>query len=108
MYMISTSRDYADEFDYPILSLFDEEDSEVYNELKNKLEASDIEFSSDEEREISFGSNEALYLSFDDMDDMIQNSATLSLDEYLFVQANGFIGLDIFEVALNILSDLVE
>ena len=99
-YIICTTEDYADEFDYPIISIFSEKAKNVIIMHNNFLK--DDDFS-----EIYFGTNEYLSFEKDSIIDMIKNAKEIESSEIETLQKYNCIniGIDIVERALDILYD---
>lgn len=102
-YMVVDSQDYADEFDYPILSIFNEAELAKFKAVKTKSIENGLDIGI--EHEIYFGSNEALNMTVSEMIDYIDDAQEITEVEYNFINDNGFIGLDIFEYASDIMID---
>ena len=102
-YMIATSEDYADEFDYPILSIFDEKELAEFRLAEEVANEKGLDLS--EEHEVGFGSNEWLEMTIGDMIGYVTGAQEITEEEYNFVNSNGFIGIDIFDYALEMMGD---
>jgi len=75
--IISTSRDYSDEFDYPIISIFKKEDKEKLLEIVRNADSYAYQ-------ELYFGTNEALYFTKDEVEELIHGAKEIS-DENLAI-----------------------
>ena len=89
-YMIVTSMDYADEFDYPIISLFTEVDKKT---LEKKLKKGKFDW----DDELGFGTNEALTVSLSEATEIFENAEEISDKKYKFLQDLDLCGIDIVE-----------
>ena len=76
MKIICTERDYADEFDYPILSIITDEIEVKFRERMEELKKFGVSFS--DQREYYFGTNEALDLSYDEIINMVDNAKPIT------------------------------
>lgn len=74
-YIINTGIDYADEFDYPVISLMTAEERQKYIDTYNI-------WSQDWNPEIYFGTNEALEITHSDVLDLITHATPVSSTEY--------------------------
>lgn len=72
-YIISTGFDYADEFDYPVCSIFTEDEKK---EALTELATNPFTY-----KEFYFGTNEALSFDSSEIKKMITQAATISADE---------------------------
>lgn len=103
MRAIITSENYADEFDYPIVSFFSKKD---VKEIKKLIKAK--KFKMKEEREFYFGTNECLTLTGNEILEMIESAPKISKEDYALVEKLGFIALpslDIVDRFRDILED---
>jgi hypothetical protein len=95
-YIICTSRDWADEFDYPIFSIFGEETRRIILLHNNYIDEEALE-------EVYFGSNEHFSFNRKEIIDMIQNAKEISvadinvLDKY----TSGLAAFDIIDHILE-------
>ena len=106
IYIISGSKDYADEFNYPLLSVFDEDEMKEYTTLWEKVQ--DTRKDLNESEEWYFGTNEGFYWSLNEVNDIIQNASTVTEEELNVIEKYAFMGYDVFERALDVLTDLVD
>jgi len=99
-YIICTSEDYADEFDYPIISVFSEKAKNIIIMHNNFLNEDDFS-------EIYFGTNEYLSFKKDYIIDMIKNANKIEDSEIETLQKYNCIntGIDIVDHTLDILYD---
>lgn len=102
-YMIVDSQDYADEFDYPILSTFNEAELAEFRAVEEGAIEKGLELGI--EREVGFGTNEAFNMSIGDMINYVISAQEITKEEYNFVNNNGFIGLDVFDYCLEMMSE---
>ncbi len=76
--LINTQEDYADEFNYPVISLFN-------SALKNYLILKGFHYLKDSDfNKMYFGSNEALQMNKEQVRRMIANATELSDEEYKY------------------------
>jgi hypothetical protein len=73
-YIICTSKDWADEFDYPIFSIFGEKTKRTLLLYNNYLEDEDL-------AEIYFGSNESFSFNKEEIVNMIQQASVITEEE---------------------------
>jgi len=90
MYAIIDQFDYADEFDYPVISLFTEKQRKFV--LKNKKKIP-------ETYEACFGTNEYLEFSREEIIEMFENSEEISKKEIKVLERFGILnmGKDVFD-----------
>ena len=74
-YIISTTADYADEFDYGVCSIFTEEQKQQALTIVNSYEQYGYK------EEFYFGTNEALEFNKDDIIAMINNAQQITPEE---------------------------
>jgi hypothetical protein len=73
-YIICTSKDWSDEFDYPIFSIFGEKTRRVILLHNNYINDDDLE-------EIYFGTNEYFTFNHKEVVDMVQNAEKITDSE---------------------------
>ncbi len=80
MFLINTSEDYADEFDYPIISIFS-------SALRNYLVLKGFHFLKENDfEELYFGSNEELNLSLVKVKQMIQDAREVPPEQTMVIE----------------------
>jgi len=77
--IITTTKDYSDEFDYPIISIFKKEDKEKLLEIVRNAD-------SDTYQELYFGTNEALYFTKDEVEELIHGAKEISDEDLAIVK----------------------
>jgi hypothetical protein len=99
-YIISGSYDYADEFNYPVLSIITEEQRDLLLKCEKLILNMDTEF--------YFGTNESLSFKPNEIIDMINDAEPISEEEYIFFNKHQFIeqgSLDIIEGLISSMDD---
>ena len=102
--VIISSQNWADEFDYLILSVMSEE---LWRTLLLNIDVFDLV--EDSLEEVYFGTNEALYFKKHDIKNMVQSAKTLTPEQEEFLDQNqGFYyaSLDIIDRILDFLEDV--
>jgi len=93
MYAIIDQFDYADEFDYPVISLFTAKQRKFILKNKNKIP---------ENYEACFGANEYLEFTKEEIIEMFENAKEISKKEIKVLES-----FNIFEMGKDIYDDLV-
>ncbi len=103
MFLINTSEDYADEFDYPIISIFS-------SALRNYLVLKGFHFLKENDfEELYFGSNEELNLSLVKVKQMIQDAREVPPEQTMVIEElNKVPAIDIIGRIINILYERLE
>ena len=95
-YIINTSMDYADEFDYPVISLMTAEERQKY------IDTYSI-WSKNWNSEIGFGTNEGLWIPADEALSLIEEAEAITKEKF------GLIAPYLIEVpSVDITDDIVN
>ena len=101
--LINISEDYADEFDYPVISFFS-------SALKNYLLLKGLHYLTEDDLEFYFGTNEALRFDLDQIKSLISGATELDAEEIHYAKRylTPVPGLDIIERIIDIIYDRIQ
>ena len=103
-YIINSTRDYADEFDYTIRSYLTQEKINCLNENRDFI-ISVFEDSDSAEFECYFGTNEGFDISIHEFFDLILHAKEISEKEYLILKKFEIASLDIVDRVISYFLD---
>ena len=103
-YIINSTRDYADEFDYTIRSYLTQEKINCLNENRDFI-ISVFEDSDSAEFECYFGTNEGFDISIHEFFDLILDAKEISEKEYLILKKFEIASLDIVDRVISYFLD---
>lgn len=103
-YIINSTKDYADEFDYTIRSFLSREKINCLKENQEFI-TSVFEESGDSEFECYFGTNECFDLTISEFFDYIEDAKEISEKEYLILKKFEIASLDIVDRVISYFLD---
>lgn len=103
-YIINSTRDYADEFEYTIRSYLTQEKINCLNENQEFI-ISVFEETDNSEFECSFGTNQGFDISISEFFDLIADAKTISETEYSILEKFEVASLDIVDRVISYFLD---
>lgn len=101
MKIIITTKDWADEFDYPIISLITDELEEEFWKRMKELKKTGVNFSL--KRSYYFGTNEAFNFSYNNIIDMVKEAQTITDEEMNVLKK-----FNVFDLGINIVQRALD